>query len=79
MSSGLLSSSVPVDEPRNALTPQTPGMPLQLGQRADIGGRGADIKGIVAMHPVLGAGELVLDRGARGGGRIGVGHFEHAR
>ena len=32
------SSSVPVEEPRNALTPQTPGMPLQLGQRADIGG-----------------------------------------
>ena len=38
--------------------------PFQLRQRADIGRRRADIEGIIAMHPALGAGELVLDRGA---------------
>jgi len=32
---------------------------------------------MVAVHPPLGARQLVLDGGAAGGGRIGVGHFEH--
>ena len=54
------------------------GQLFQFGQGADIGGRGAGIKGVVAMHAALGAGQLVLDGGAGGGGRRGVGHFEHA-
>ena len=77
MSSSRLSSSVPVDEPRNAFTPAYAGHAFELGQRADIGGRRADIERIVAMHAAFGAGELVFDGGARGGRRGGVGHFEH--
>ena len=50
---------------------------LKLGQRPDILRRRAGIESMVAIHASLGACQLVFDRRAAGGGRIGVGHLEH--
>ncbi len=51
---------------------------LQLGQRADIGRRGADVEGVIAMHAFARPRELVVHRGTCRGRRIGVGHLEDA-
>ena len=75
MSASSCSSSVPVEEPRNAFTPADARQALEFGQRADIAGRGADIEGVVAMHAVRRAGQLVFDAPARvvvGGSVFGI-------
>ena len=58
------------------LDPATAGQPLQLAQLVGVLVRAADVEGVVAVHAVLGAGQLVGQRLGRGRVRIGVRHLE---
>ena len=52
---------------------------LQFGQMVGVARGRADVKGVVAMHPVQAARELVMHPLRRVGVGIGVGHLEHGR
>ena len=60
-----------------ALRETTPRQALKLAQEGGVLVRAADIEGVVAVHPSVGAGQLVGQGLGVGGGRLGVGHLEH--
>ncbi len=70
-------SSEPVEEPMNTLTPAQPGSRSSSRQVLGVLARAADQEGEVAMHAVTAALDLVGQRLGAGGGRIGVRHLEH--
>ena len=59
------------------LDPGASGQALERGKLAGVLARAADEEGEIAMHAVMRARDLVGQRLRAGGGRTGVGHFEH--
>ena len=63
--------------PHEDLHPRGSGNALQLGQVGGIVSRGADVEGVIAVHAVAGALELVEHAVRRIGVGRGIGHLEH--
>ncbi len=59
------------------LDPRRPRHPFELGKVGGVVVGRADVKGMVAPHPVVCAGELVVHRVGAVGIGFGIRHFEH--
>ena len=63
----------------NTFTPAQPGRRSSSGSSLRVLARAADEEGEIAVHVVMGAGDLVRERRGAGGQGIGVRHLEHRR